>query len=148
MCIILQSYETILPIWTTKLWPNRTSKIEANSAMTLNRTYDMANMEAHPTFFSWVEDGAIVGINSGHRCGDNSYRSRGLWVNPAYRRKGIGVQLLLATIEQAKSEHCVVAWSYPKLESWRTYEKAGFILASGWEESELGQNAYCTLYIV
>ena len=145
MAIIQLTFEEILPIWQTELWPGRDSKIESNSAMTLERTYDMFNMSTKATFFAWEFHGKVVGVNSGHRCNDNMYRSRGLWVNSAYRRQGIGTLLLLATIKQALDEDCSLIWSYPKLSSWHTYRRAGFFLCSDWEQSELGSNAYCKI---
>jgi len=141
------TFEQILPIWREQLWPNRVSKIETNSAMTLDKTIDMNNMLTISTFFGWKENNLIVGVNSGHACNDGSYRSRGLWVDPNYRKRGIGIALLLACVEQAKKEKFNLIWSYPKKESWGTYKNAGFSLHSNWEPSETGINAYCKLLI-
>jgi len=79
-------------------------------------------------------------------CKDNHYRSRGLYVFPNFRGKGIGTILLKATIAQAMVESAVLCWSYPKKTSWKSYLAAGFELASDWGGSETSDaNAYCKI---
>lgn len=141
------TFEEILPIWKYDLWPGRESVIEPTSAMTLLGGYDLKNMSPSPTFFAYLVDDKIAGVNSGHMCTSKTYRSRGLFVYPQYRKKGIGVMLLKHTIEQGISEGADIIWSYPKKSSWGTYSKAGFTLASDWEQSELDTNAYCQLNV-
>lgn len=138
-------FEQIHEIWKNNLWPNRKSKIETNSAMNFLNGYDMNNMKTNSTFFAYIIDDKIVGVNSGHLCGDSSYRSRGLYVFPTSRNLGIGKKLLLETIAQAKRENAKFVWSYPKQSSWKTYSSAGFTLMSDWHQSELDINAYCKL---
>lgn len=144
-------FDQILPIWEKYLWPKRISKIEKNSAMLLSNTsekiYDMSNMNFTPTFFAYCVNGNdIAGVNSGHYCGDGSYRSRGLYVFKKYREMGIGTELLLATIAQAKNEGAIGIWSYPRESSWKTYAKAGFKLYSDFiDDSEGNKNAYCLI---
>ena len=139
------TYEDIEHIWKNYLWPERKSRIEPTSAMCYLNGYDLKNLNFNPTFFAYIQDDDIAGVNSGHRCLDNGYRSRGLFVFPKYRHKGIGTSLLLETIRQGKSEQCTYVWSYPKHNSWGTYHKAGFTLSSDWQDSELGKNAYCRI---
>jgi len=139
------SYKEILEVWQNKLWKNRTSKIEPNSAMVYLNGYDLKNMTYTPTFLGYFIDNTIVGVNSGHKCYDNSYRSRGLYVDENYRKNGIGKQLLLSTIEQGKLEFADFVWSYPKQSSWKCYQSAGFTLSSEWHLSENDINAYCKL---
>jgi len=141
--IITITFEEIYSIWNTGLWPNRQSAIETHSAMNFLGGYDIKNMISNPTFFAYKLDNKIVGVNSGHLCHDNSYRSRGLFVFTEYRKQGIGKILLLATIDKGIREGADYVWSYPKQSSWLTYEAAGFSLASIWEQSELDLNAYC-----
>ena len=108
--------------------------------------YDIKNMKTVPSFFAYIQDSKILGVNSGHKCFDNSYRSRGLFVFPEYRNKGIGVSLLKETILQGHKESASFVWSYPRKTSWSTYEHAGFYLASDWEVSETSDsNAYCKI---
>jgi GNAT superfamily N-acetyltransferase len=137
------TFQEILNVWSNHLWPNRTSLIESNSAMIFLGGYSLKNMKSKSTFFGYFYNNILVGVNSGHMCDDNGYRSRGLYVYADYRNQGIGSQLLYKTIEQAKCENASYVWSYPKKSSWSTYETVGFELASDWETSELDINAYC-----
>lgn len=145
MTIKRVSFQEILPIWKNYLWPDRVSEITPTSAMSFMGGYDLQNMQHNPTFFAYIIDDQIVGVNSGHMCKDNDYRSRGLYVFEKFRGRGIGTELLIATINQAKIENATLCWSYPKDTSWRTYSKAGFVLASDFEISENGNNAYCVI---
>lgn len=135
-------FETIYPIWRNFLWPERQSKIEPTSAMCFLGGYDSNNLNYKPTYFAYYIDNQIVGVNSGHMCHDNSYRSRGLYVFPNYRNQGIAKNLLLASIEQGINSKAKLVWSYPKQSAIKAYQSAGFILSSEWEQSELGLNAY------
>ena len=140
------TFDELLPIWEKHLWPNRQSSIDPNSAMCYLGGYDLVNMDGMPTFFAYVLEGEIAGVNSGHMCKDKQYRSRGLYVFDKFRGRGIGTLLLTATIEQAKKESAVLCWSYPKQTSWKSYLAAGFELASEWEMSETSDaNAYCKI---
>jgi GNAT superfamily N-acetyltransferase len=141
------TFDEVLPIWDTYLWPNRQSSIDPTSAMCYLGGYDLQNM-TYPTFFAYMIDNEIAGVNSGHRTMHDGYRSRGLYVFEKFRGKGIGTQLLIATIEQAKIEDCNMCWSYPRQSSWKSYLNAGFELASVWETSETSDaNAYCMIKI-
>lgn len=137
------SYTEILHIWQHYLWTDRKSAIEPNSAMCFLGGYSMYNMTTKPTFFAYLFDDEIAGVNSGHMCENNQYRSRGLFVFDNYRNNGIGCKLLKATIEQGKIEGATMCWSYPRDTSWKTYASAGFKLVSDFEISETGNNAYC-----
>ena len=140
------TFDKVLPIWENHLWPERESRIDATSAMCYLGGYDLVNMHTAPTFFAYAIDGEIAGVNSGHMCKDQQYRSRGLYVFDKFRGKGIGTLLLTATIEQAKKENAALCWSYPRKTSWKSYLAAGFELASDWETSETSDaNAYCKI---
>ena len=140
------TFDEVLPIWNTHLWPERESSIDTTSAMCYLGGYDLVNMDSMPTFFAYVLEGEIAGVNSGHMCKDRQYRSRGLYVFDKFRGKGIGTLLLTATIEQAKVENAVLCWSYPRKSSWKSYLAAGFELSSDWELSETSEaNAYCVI---
>lgn len=139
------SYDQILPLWEHYLWPNRIEKIEEHSAMLFLEGYDLKNFNYKPTFFGYFMHGILAGVNSGHLCMDNSYRSRGLFVFKNFRGCGIGQKLLTSTIEQGKDEKADFIWSYPRFTSWKTYEAVGFNLASDWKTTDNGQNAYCII---
>lgn len=140
-------FETILPIWKEKLWPNRSSAIETHSAMLhLYIEHDMGNFLLPVWYFGYYVDKELVGVNSGHLCADTSARSRGLWIMPEFRKKGYGKQLLMATIERAKEHNATSVWSMPRKTSWQTYKSVGFALTSEWKQSETSEaNAYCYL---
>lgn len=139
------NWATIKKIWGSKLWPNRKSMIEPTSAMIYLGGIDIVNMKSSPTFFGYKLNNDIVGVNSGHMCNDNTYRSRGLWVDETHRGQGIGRLLLKATVEKAQEEHASLVWSYPRFDSWHTYKAEGFSLVTPWEISETSEkNAYCS----
>lgn len=138
------NWKTIYEIWSKYLWPNRTSVIEQTSAMCYLEGFDIKNMDYDPKFLAYYFENRIVGVNSGHKCSNGSYRSRGLWVDPKFRKQGIGTALLTATIELAKLEQSNMIWSFPRKSSWSTYKRAGFIRSSKWQASETSvANAYC-----
>lgn len=138
------TWEEILTIWQTKLWPNRQSAIEPSSAMCFLSGYDMANMQTTPVFIGYKFCNTIIGVNSGHMCADNSFRSRGLYLEKQWRGLGIGIEILKATIQVAKDNKAKFIWSLPRLDSWKTYKSVGFKLASSWNRTETSDNnAYC-----
>lgn len=137
------TFDDVFPIWRNHLWPDRVSEIEPNSAMCYLGGYDLYNMKTTPTFFGYFVDGKIAGVNSGHMCNDNHYRSRGLFVFDEYRGLGIGTKLLRRTISQGAKEGAVLSWSLPRMQGWHAYHNAGYFLSSPWENTETGLNAYC-----
>ena len=137
-------WNDIQKIWCEQLWPNR-NDIEPQSAMLYKEGHDLKNFLFSPTFYGYYVDDQLVGVNSGHRCCDGSYRSRGLFVFPQYRNKGIATLLLKETINQSIKEGTSFIWSYPRKDSWRSYEKAGFTLSTDWYKTETGYNAFCIL---
>jgi ribosomal protein S18 acetylase RimI-like enzyme len=143
--LIKLTWREIHTIWKNCLWLDRSSAIEPVSAMCYLNGYDMANMQSIPTFYGYIINDFIAGVNSGHACpNQHNYRSRGLWVDPNYRRQGIAQQLLTATIKQGLQEGYDQIWSYPRQTSWPTYLAVGFTLTSEWETSETSEaNAYC-----
>ena len=137
------SWDQILDIWKNRLWSNRISSIEPNSAMEFLGGYDMFNMSTTPTFFGLFVDNELVGVNSGHMCKNKHYRSRGLFVDPKHRGKKYGSMLLSRTIEQGRIESAELVWSLPRKTSFHAYEHAGFQLASDWFPTETSElNAY------
>ena len=125
------SFDTILPIWQDKLWPNRQSAIEPMSAMTwpfegAPDPIDMNIFNYMPTFWGVYIDDKLVGVNSGHRTDHTQYRSRGIWVDPDYRGRGIAQQLFTLTEHQALVEGSLLLWSIPRKTALPAYTKFGF----------------------
>lgn len=139
-------FETILPIWQNKLWPNRKSPIRPMSSMTYKGGYDTdIYIKYQPTFFAVYNIvGEIIGVNSGHKTSDNLYRSRGIWVDPRYRRKGVSGVLFCELHGQAMKEGCKAIWSIPRKQALSAYEKYGFRCTSSFfnEGMEFGPNCY------
>lgn len=138
-------FQTILPVWRDDLWPGRVSAIETHSAMLHSTTeHSMENFQQRVWFFGAYVDETLVGVNSGHICVDQTVRSRGLWVNSAFRGSGFGKALLQATIDKARWIKAPAIWSYPRKTSWPTYASVGFKLTSEWSKSETSEaNAFC-----
>lgn len=139
------TFEDIGPVWADRLWPGR-KQIEPASAMLFEGGHDMEHFELPVRYIGLFEDGKMVGVNSGHVCADNSFRSRGLWVDPTARGKGYGKQLLIHTLADGLELGCYFCWSLPRKTSWPTYESAGFRLTTHWAATETSEaNAYCRL---
>jgi|TARA_R110002124_G_scaffold135311_1_gene298245 GNAT superfamily N-acetyltransferase len=135
------SFDTILPIWQDKLWPNRQSAIEPVSAMTWPfegspEPIDMRIFDYKPVFWGVYKDNKLVGVNSGHRTGNTQYRSRGIWVDPDYRGQGIAQRLFTLTEHQALVEGCLLVWSIPRKTALSSYTKFGFETVGGYIETE------------
>lgn len=126
------NFDQINSIWSSKLWPNRESAIEPMSAMTWPfegspPPYDITIFEKYkPTFWGIFVNGNLIGVNSGHRTTDRQYRSRGIWVDPEYRKYGYSQHLFYLTEQQAVKEGCEVLWSIPRKTALKAYEKFGF----------------------
>ncbi len=143
------SFEQITEVWHKELWPSRVSPIETHSAMTWPFDgnpieFDMDIFNYEPTFFGVYDNQKLVGVNSGHRTKDNIYRSRGIWVNPEYRKKGISKILFLMTESQAIREECNLIWSIPRKSALSAYTRFGFETVGDFfdEGMEFGPNIY------
>jgi len=135
------TFDDILLIWSTHLWPDRESAIEEVSAMTWPfegspDPIDMRIFDYKPTFWGAYIDNKLVGVNSGHRTTTNHYRSRGIWVDPTYRARGIAQMLFAMTEHQAILERCEIIWSIPRKTALSSYTKFGFETVGGYMETE------------
>ncbi len=120
------TYEQCLTLWQL-LWVDRVSPIEPTSAMKLPRfatTREYSDLIGEPTFLGAFWDDQLVGVNSLHSVGEHQMRSRGLYVLPEFRSKGIATKLLKETI--ARNPLDKILWSYPKDKALPTYVRAGF----------------------
>jgi GNAT superfamily N-acetyltransferase len=137
------SFEIIKQIWEQHLWIDR-HDIVSMSSMLYEGGYNIDIYKKYkPKFFAYYIDEKIVGVNSGHSSSKIHYRSRGLWVSPDYRKKGIGTNLLKHTMIQGKKEDKVYCWSLPRKQSLATYLNAGFEQTSDFFETETNElNCY------
>jgi len=151
----ISSFEEIYPIWHDKLWPGRISKIEPLSSLYWcfpNKIIkDNSIFEKYsPTFWVVKDNEKIIGVNSGFRTDEKVYRSRGLYVDSAYRRQGISQILLRQAILQGKKEECHWIWSMPRKSALPSYQKIGFKKKGKWldEGVEFGPNCLTTRQII
>lgn len=139
-------FTQIKPIWERQLWPSRQSLIRGMSSMKYLGGIDMEIYEKYkPTFFCAILNNAhIVGVNSGHRTDEALYRSRGIWVDPDYRREGVAQMLFQAVEDQAIKEKCTAIWSLPRESALSAYERYGFSKQGNFfdEGLEYGPNCY------
>ena len=142
----LISFQDILPIWQEKLWKGRNSPIKPMSSMLYKGGFNMDIYNLYsPTFFAVYNNAnKIIGVNSGHRTNEQVYRSRGIWVDPLHRKKGIAGILFCELEGQAMKEKCTSIWSIPREEALPAYIKYGFVKSSNFfdEDMEFGPNCY------
>ena len=143
------TFEQICQIWQSELWPNRVSPIETHSAMTwpfdgnqLEFDMDIFNYDA--SFFGVYSKQVLIGVNSGHRTRDDLYRSRGIWVDPKFRKTGVAQILFEFTESKAREEGCRLIWSIPRKSALPAYTKFGFETVGDYfdEGMEFGPNIY------
>lgn len=135
------TWEDTFFIWKNYLWPNRPDPIEPISAMLFMGGYGTNHT---PSFFCIRNNDAIIAINSGHECEDGTYRSRGLWVDPVFRKQGLGTKLLSHTIQYGIKSGYNLIWSLPRITSKSVYINAGFEICSDWFATDTSdKNAYC-----
>lgn len=143
------SFERILPIWQNELWQNRQSNIETHSAMTWpfdgnTEKFDMKVFDYDASFFGVFSKQQLIGVNSGHRTEEHVYRSRGIWVDPAFRKTGVAQTLFELLESQAREEDCNMIWSIPRKIALPAYIKFGFETVGDYfdEGMEFGPNIY------
>lgn len=155
ICVKIQkiTFDEILVPWSTHLWPDRHSAIETHSAMTWPfegdpEPIDMSIFDYEPTFWGVFINNDLVGVNSGHRTCDMHYRSRGLWVDPEHRSKGLAQLLFTVTHWQARQEKCEMVWSMPRQSALKSYIGFGFETVAGFFGTETSDsNIYVKLLL-
>lgn len=135
------SFEQIVRVWQNELWPDRESPIETHSAMTWpfswpEKEFDMSIFDYDATFFGVFSKQKLIGVNSGHRSSEVEYRSRGIWVDPSFRKTGVSQLLFDMTQDQAMSEGCDMMWSIPRKTALPAYTKFGFMTVGDYFETE------------
>ena len=133
----------IQEIWKKHLWPNRKEILPMSNMRYEAIPYTSISKKYTPTFFAYIVDGEIAGVNSGHCSSRFHYRSRGLFVFPQYRKKGIGTKLLKHACYLGRNAEMVYCWSLPRKVALETYLNAGFEQTSKFFETETSeQNCY------
>ena len=140
------NFEDIIEVWSKKLWPNRASPIKPMSSMIYQGGYDLDIYKKYnPSFFAVLDkENNVIGVNSGHRTSSLYYRTRGLWIDPTERLKGLTYKLFDELEKQAKLEDCKFIWSIPRMAALSAYKRNGFRQTSNFfdEGVEFGPNCY------
>lgn len=131
-------YEDVLPFWKTQLWPGRESPITPASAIDSQGGLTLRIESLRPVFFRATAAGKSVGVNSGFQTSPTEFRSRGIWVDPRFRRQNIGKSLLAAVEDQARKAGCRSLWSMPRQSALDFYLRFGFEVAGKTEKYEFG----------
>lgn len=137
----------IYPIWKYCLWPGRTSPIEPATSMVYLGGYELKNKMLMPTLLGIKNKDKLIAVNSVVMCIDGSARSRGLWVDDAFRGHGLAKAILLESINVAKLHQASHLWTVPRKSAMPAYESVGFKQSSDWfdEGMEYGPNCYATV---
>ena len=136
-------YETVYEFWQKYLWPNRAIIMPMSTMRYNDIAYKGILKNYVPTFFGYIIDNTVVGVNSGHATSRIHYRSRGLYVMPGYRNNNIGKLLLEYTIQLAVKENKKYCWSLPRKTALKTYLNAGFEQTSDFFKTETSElNCY------
>ncbi len=136
------TFEEIEPFWEI-LWPD--FNIEKRSGRLLLFGFDhsiIVNDNIKVSYFGAEVDGKIVGVNSGFKPKPHEYRSRGLFVLPEYRKRGIAQRLFNATQAQGYVENAITLWSMPRRPALPAYLKFGFKVLSDFTKEEFGENCF------
>lgn len=139
--IELIGFESVLAHWSEYLWPDR----DINTILpysTLINEKDSDPSIAYgsylhtPYFVGYFLDGALVGVNSGHRSSSTDFRTRGMFVDASVRGQGVGKALLDETMNIGRHLGCNICWGWPRKQSFFLYEKAGFVRIGDWFPTE------------
>lgn len=119
----IDDYDSIVELWKTAGLPFKPKGRESKDAI-------KRHMENEPDLFIGIFDGdKLVGV----AIGSHDYRKG--WINrlavhPAYRRRGIGLQLISAIEEALKKKGIAIYAALiekPNQASLKLFEKAGYI---------------------
>tara|TARA_R110000851_G_scaffold56741_3_gene132434 strand:+ start:15741 stop:16226 length:486 start_codon:yes stop_codon:yes gene_type:complete len=131
------NWEEIKTIWDTELWPGRDSKQTNNWAWCVDNPTEFTTSKwqtqwSVPLFLGVHDiDGQTVGVNSVYQSSEDGmyYRSRGLYVTPSFRKRGIAQLLLKASVDWARERDCSkYLFTAPRKSAIPAYEAAGFIV--------------------
>ena len=150
MIIKNTTFDEIFPLWRYGLWPGRKSEIKPTSGIKFMGGYDKEIEKNIPTFFGAFIDDECIAVNSGFATSELYYRSRGLYVVPKYREKGIAHKLLGITEKEAIDRGYKLFWSMPRKESILVYLTFGFKKDSKFfeENVEFGPNCFASKILI
>ncbi len=141
--IKIVDFETILPIWRDNLWKGRISKIEESNGIDYLGKYNPDILKNKATCFAYFEGSDIIGVNSLLPTSDTYCRSRGFYINPEQRLKGLGKKLMEKTLQHAVDLKFKYIWSLPRKSALPFYLKFGFKQTSNFNNQyEFGPNCF------
>ena len=114
-------FKTVFSFWRNHLWPHRKEPIESTSALLFKEGTDKAYKTAEVFFKKASARGQILGVCSGQKTNFKEFRSRGLWVSPLFRRKGLGGQLFSAVEQEALKRGASRLWTLARHSSKHFY---------------------------
>lgn len=119
-------YETILKVWAEDdMW----GKVHTDRIPKEYQTFDYDGLHSdeagYPIYYAFFDGDEICGVNSYSHVNYEQCRSRGLYVYPKYRGKGIATKLLRYAIHQNEGMYDFI-WSLPRVGSESAYKNAGF----------------------
>jgi GNAT superfamily N-acetyltransferase len=133
------AFEEIKSIWKEHLWPAREEILPMSNMRYKDIPYTSISKRYTPSFFAYIVDDEIAGVNSGHCSSRFHYRSRGLYVFPEYRKQGIGTKLLEHVCNLGRDAGMVYCWSLPRRSALKTYINAGFEQTSGFSPTDTNE---------
>ena len=154
--VVLISWDEIKTVWETHLWPNKKYDVESVNNWTWRYPSRYFGFEYHinasPAFFGISVNDKLVSVNScymSNKWRDSVYfRSRGLWTDPDYRRKGYASLVLQESIRYAKENGGTWIWTVPRKDAIDVYKSVGFNRWSAWiDELQYGPNCIATKYL-
>lgn len=144
--IKLISFEDILPLWK-ELWPN-TEPIKPYNEWEFLGGYNSEIPRSNVWFIGYYDGDNLVGCNSCFMSAKSHLRSRGIYILPEYRGRGISKYLFDKTIEIAEQNHAELVWSYPRLDALPSYLAAGFeTIGDAFNEFDYGPNIWAVKYL-
>lgn len=142
-------FEDVLPFWQQQLWSERTTPIEAMSAIDPDGKIDPSFQSRKECAFFWQavdSNNRVVGVVGAQTMG-GTYRSRGLWVDPTVRSQGIGRKLVGAVVTAARAQNKTSIWTMPRASSVDFYKKIGFKIKKTVDGYEYGPHFIADLEI-
>ncbi len=137
--VLTIGFDEIKKVWENFLWPERQSAIEPVSWISPQGLIDMEMKLGEPTFVGMFDfEKKLQGVVSGYSTSSDYYRSRGLWVSPDYRQKGVGRLLMSQLMTHARQEGHAYIWTMARHSSVGFYQKAGFETYKQTDQYEFG----------
>ena len=145
--ILKSNFSEVYTIWRNNLWPKRVEPIEETSALLFRKGIDMGYRSSEVFFVKIESNDRIIGVCSGQRTGVQEFRSRGLWVLEAFRKKGLGSKLFYGVEKESKKRGGVHLWTLAREESKGFYESMGMRECEKTDKFEYGPHFWMSKHL-